>query len=66
MHRIVSELYELHPFDVSEAVFFNVDELTNLPRSYAGGPVMEPPFLWAKGDSSPTILSFPVCPGFAG
>ena len=36
MHRIVSELYELHPFDVSEAVFFNVDELTNLPRSYAG------------------------------
>ena len=24
---------------------------------------MEPPFLWAKGDSSPTILSFPVCPG---
>lgn len=36
MHRIVSELYGLHPFDVSETVFFNVDELTNLPRSYAG------------------------------
>ena len=36
MHRIVSELYKLHPFDVSETVFFNVDELTNLPRSYEG------------------------------
>lgn len=36
MHGIVSELYKLHPFDVSRAVFFNVDELTNLPRSYAG------------------------------
>jgi len=36
MHRIVSELYALHPFDVSRVVLFNVDELTNLPREYEG------------------------------
>lgn len=36
MHRIVSEIYRTYPFDVSRAIFFNVDELTNLPRSYSG------------------------------
>ena len=36
MHRIVSEIFTAHPFDVSRIVLFNVDELTNLPRSYAG------------------------------
>lgn len=36
MHRIVSEIFALHPFDVSRVTFFNVDELTNLPRAYAG------------------------------
>ncbi|HEV3324117.1 MAG TPA: 6-phosphogluconolactonase [Puia sp.] len=36
MHRIVSELYTEHPFDVSRVTLFNVDELTNLPREYAG------------------------------
>lgn len=36
MHRIVSELYQRCPFDVSKTVFFNVDELTNLPRTYPG------------------------------
>lgn len=36
MHRIVGELYQLHPFDVSQVCFFNVDELTNLPRTYPG------------------------------
>lgn len=36
MHRIVSELYAQHPFDVSRVVLFNVDELTNLPREYEG------------------------------
>jgi len=36
MHRIVSEIYARTPFDVSTVTFFNVDELTNLPREYAG------------------------------
>ena len=36
MHRVVSEIFALHPFDVSRVTFFNVDELTNLPRAYAG------------------------------
>lgn len=36
MHKIVSELYRLHPFDTSEITIFNVDELAGLPRSYAG------------------------------
>jgi glucosamine-6-phosphate deaminase len=36
MHRMVSEIYGKYPFDVSKVTIFNVDELTNLPRSYAG------------------------------
>ncbi|HVU56104.1 MAG TPA: glucosamine-6-phosphate deaminase [Puia sp.] len=36
MHRIVSEIHRAYPFDVSQVTLFNVDELTNLPRAYAG------------------------------
>lgn len=36
MHAIVSDIYKQYPFDTSRITFFNVDELTNLPRSYAG------------------------------
>src|SRR5579872_407449 len=36
MHRIVSDIYSQYPFDVSRVTLFNVDELTNLPREYAG------------------------------
>jgi len=36
MHHIVSELHEKYPFDVSRVTLFNVDELTNLDRSYPG------------------------------
>jgi glucosamine-6-phosphate deaminase len=36
MHRIVSEIFRQYPFDVSGITLFNVDELTNLPRSYKG------------------------------
>lgn len=36
MHRIVSDIYTHYPFDVSQVTLFNVDELTNLPRSYSG------------------------------
>ena len=36
MHRIVSEIHAKYPFDVSRITLFNVDELTNLPREYAG------------------------------
>src|ERR1700679_3301660 len=36
MHRIVSAIHAKYPFDVSRITLFNVDELTNLPREYAG------------------------------
>ena len=36
MHRIVSHIHTQYPFDVSRVTLFNVDELTNLPREYAG------------------------------
>lgn len=36
MYRIISDIYESHPFDVSGVTVFNVDELTNLPRTYKG------------------------------
>src|SRR6201986_5512912 len=36
MHAIVSEIYAKYPFDVSDITLFNVDELTNLDRAYAG------------------------------
>jgi glucosamine-6-phosphate deaminase len=36
MHGIVAAIHSRYPFDVSRVTFFNVDELTNLPREYAG------------------------------
>ena len=36
MHAIVSDIYKQYPIDTSRVTLFNVDELTNLPRSYAG------------------------------
>lgn len=36
MHRIVSDIHKQYPFDVSRITLFNVDELTNLSRDYAG------------------------------
>jgi glucosamine-6-phosphate deaminase len=36
MHGIVSAIFSQFPFDVSGITLFNVDELTNLPREYAG------------------------------
>lgn len=36
MHRIVTEIHQQYPFDVSQVTLFNVDELTNLDRSYPG------------------------------
>ncbi|SKB92184.1 6-phosphogluconolactonase [Daejeonella lutea] len=36
MHAIVSKIYAEYPFDVSKITLFNVDELTNLSRDYAG------------------------------
>lgn len=36
LYGVISDLYGAHPFDASAVTLFNVDELTNLPRSYAG------------------------------
>jgi glucosamine-6-phosphate deaminase len=36
MHAVVSAIHKQYPFDVSRITLFNVDELTNLPREYAG------------------------------
>jgi len=36
MHTVVSAIHKQYPFDVSRITLFNVDELTNLPREYAG------------------------------
>jgi glucosamine-6-phosphate deaminase len=36
MHAIVSHIFRQYPFDVSNITLINVDELTNLPREYAG------------------------------
>jgi glucosamine-6-phosphate deaminase len=36
MHAIVSDIFRQYPFDTGRVTLFNVDELTNLPRSYAG------------------------------
>jgi len=36
MHAIVSQIHKKYPFAVDQLTLFNVDELTNLPREYAG------------------------------
>jgi glucosamine-6-phosphate deaminase len=35
-YKIICDIYQKYPFDTSAITLFNVDELTNLPRSYAG------------------------------
>lgn len=36
MHRLVGEIYRQYPFDASQATFFGLDEVTGVPREYAG------------------------------
>jgi glucosamine-6-phosphate deaminase len=36
MHRIAGRIYQQYPFDVSSISLFGVDEITNVPRDYAG------------------------------
>ena len=36
MHRLVVAQYRKDPFDVSKVTFFGLDEVMNVPRSYAG------------------------------
>lgn len=36
LHNIIGEIYTLYPFDVSTTTFFGVDEITNIPREFAG------------------------------
>lgn len=36
MHRIITEIYKLYPFNTSDVTIFGVDEVTNVPREYAG------------------------------
>lgn len=36
LHEIIAKIYTMHPFDVSQVTIFGVDEVTNVPREYAG------------------------------
>lgn len=36
LHRLVGEIFSNYPFDVSAVTFFGLDEVTNVPREYAG------------------------------
>ncbi len=36
LHRIIGEIYSQYPFDASSVTFFGLDEVTNVPREYAG------------------------------
>ncbi len=36
MHAVISEIFATHPFDVSQATIFGVDEVTGVSRDYAG------------------------------
>lgn len=36
LHRLVGEIYSKHPFDATSTTFLGLDEVTNVPREYAG------------------------------
>jgi len=36
LHKVISDIYKMYPFDVSDVTIFGVDEVTNVPREYAG------------------------------
>lgn len=35
-HRLIGEIYSRYSFDVASTTFFGLDEVTNVPREYAG------------------------------
>lgn len=36
LHKVISDIFTMYPFDVSKVTLFGVDEVTNVPREYAG------------------------------
>lgn len=36
LHRLVGEIYQHYPFDASQVTFLGLDEVTHVPREYAG------------------------------
>lgn len=36
LHRLIGKIYTRYPFDVRSVTFFGLDEVTNVPRDYAG------------------------------
>lgn len=36
LHKVISDIYSMYPFDVSTVTLFGLDEVTNVPREYAG------------------------------
>ena len=36
LHRLIGEIYSQYPFKVDSATFLGLDEVTNVPREYAG------------------------------
>ena len=36
LHEIIARIYKMYPFDISNLTLFGLDEVTNVPRNYAG------------------------------
>ena len=36
LHRLIGKIYSEYPFNVASTTFFGLDEVTNVPREYAG------------------------------
>lgn len=61
-HRIIADIYKRYPFDVSRTTFFGVDEITNVPREFAGAcyTMLKTELIEALGISEENFLMPPT------
>ena len=65
LHRIVAEIYSRYPFPVADATFFGLDEVTNVPREYAGAcyTMLKTELIDALGVKEDNFLMLPTRSG---
>ncbi len=62
LHRKVGEIYTRYPFNVARTTFFGLDEVTNVPREYAGAcyTMLKTELIEALGVKEENFLMLPT------
>ena len=65
LHRLVGEIYTKYPFKVDTVTFFGLDEVTNVPREYAGAcyTMLKTELMDTLGNKEENFLMLPTISG---